>query len=79
MEVREGVNLSGGGFGGGGTRWWVRYRFIRVCRELWEDLSYCVLFFFNFRRDVFLVSLERRTGEYSLRCLLTNVEKCGRV
>ena len=43
VRVKEDVDLSGGGndgggFGGGKTRWWLRYRFLRVCRELWEYL-----------------------------------------
>ena len=49
--------------GVGGTRWWVRYRFPRVCTELWEDFPNSLPFFFNFCHDAFLVSLERRSGE----------------
>ena len=58
--------LGGGGedgFSGGGARWWVHYRLPRVCGELWEDLPNSLPFFFHFRHDVFLVSLERRSGE----------------
>ena len=65
-DVSEYAGLSGGGgdgLGGGGTRWWVCYRFPRVCGKLWEDLPNILLFFFNFCRNVFLVSLERRSGE----------------
>ena len=35
--VSEDADLSGGGdddLGGEGARWWVRYRFTRVCGEL---------------------------------------------
>ena len=64
--VSEGAGLSGGddGLGVGGARRWVHYRFPRVCGELWEDLSNSLSFFFNFCRDVFLLNLERRSGEY---------------
>ena len=56
------------GLSGGRARWWVRCRFPWVCRELWKDLSDSLQFFFDIRRDVFPVSLERRSGEYDLRC-----------
>ena len=58
--------LSGGGdddLGGGRVRWWIRYRFPRVFKELLEDLPNILSFLFNFRYDVALVSLERRSGE----------------
>ena len=67
-DVSEDANLSGGGgdgLGGGGARWWVRCRFPRVCRELWENLPNSLPFFFNFHCDVFLVNLERRCGEFT--------------
>ena len=65
-DVSEYAGLSGGGddgLGGGGARWWVHYRFLRVCWELWEDLPNSLPFFLDFRPNVFLVSLERRSGE----------------
>ena len=37
--------------------------FPRVCEELWEDFTNSLPFFFNFCRDLILVSLERRSGE----------------
>ena len=57
---------SGGedGLCGGGVRWWVRYRFPRACGEVWEDLPNSFLFFFHVSRDVFLVSLKRRSVEF---------------
>ena len=60
------ADLSGGGddcLGGGGTKWLVRCRFSRVCGELWEDFPNDLPLFLDFRRDMFLVSLERRSGE----------------
>ena len=66
-DVSEDADLSGGGddgLGGGASRWWVRYRFPRFCRELWEVLPNSLPFFFNFYRYVLLVSLEKRSGEY---------------
>ena len=62
----EDANLNGGRddcLGGGGARWWVRYKFFRVCGELWKDFPNSLPFFLNFRHNVFLVSLERRSGE----------------
>ena len=57
-DVSEGAALSevdnGRGLGGGGTRSWVRYRFLRVFGELWEDFLNILPFCFNFYRDVFL-------------------------
>ena len=65
-DVSDDVGLCSGGedsLGGGWARWWVCYRFSRVCGELWEDLPNSLPFFFHFSCDVFLVSLERRNGE----------------
>ena len=62
----EDANLNGGrgdGLGGGGARWWVRYKSFRVCGELWKDFPNSLPFFLNFCHNVFLVSLERRSGE----------------
>ena len=58
VVVSEGDDLCGAGddgrdLGGGGTRWWVCYRFPRVCRELQENLPNSLQFFFNFLGDVF--------------------------
>ena len=68
MDIREDADLSGGddggAFGGGEARWWVRYRFPRVCGELWEDFPNSLPFIFNFCLEVFLVSVERRSGKY---------------
>ena len=60
-DVSDDPGLCGGGedgLCGGGARWWVRYRFLKVCGELWEDLPNSFLFFFHVSRDVFLVSLK---------------------
>ena len=65
-DVSGDVGLCGGGedgLSGGEARWWVHYRFPRVCGELWEDLPSSFPFFFHFNRDVCLVSLKRRSGE----------------
>ena len=65
-DVSDDVGLCGGredSLGSGWARWWVRYRFSRVCGELWEDLPNNLPFLFRFSCDVFLVSLERRSGE----------------
>ena len=65
-DVSGDVGLCAGGedgLGGGEARWLVRYRFPRVCGELWEDLPNSFPFFLYFSRDVFLVSLKRRSGE----------------
>ena len=43
-------------------------QFPRRCRELWKDHPDSLELFFDIRRDVFLVSLERRSGECRLRC-----------
>ena len=72
LDVSEGADLSGAGdddrgLGGGGTGWWVRYRLPWVCKELWKDLPYSLQFFFDIRRDVLLVNLERRSGQCGLR------------
>ena len=64
--ISDDAGLCGGGedgLVGGGARWWVCYRFPRVCVELWEDLPKSLPFFFHFHPDVFLVSLERRSSE----------------
>ena len=60
-----GADLSGGddGLDGGGGKLLVRCRFSRVCGELWEDFPHGLPFFLDFRRDMFLASLERRSGE----------------
>ena len=66
VDVSEDADLSGGeddGLGCGGDRWWVRYRFARVCQELWEDFPNSLPLFFNFCRNVFLISLKRRSDE----------------
>ena len=50
VDVSGDRDLSGGGdegMGGGAARWWVRYRFARVCRELWKDLPDSLLFLFR--------------------------------
>ena len=65
-DISEDPDLIGGGddgLDGGGAKWWVRCRFPRVCGELWEDLPNDLPFFFDFCRNMFLVSLERRIGE----------------
>ena len=65
-DVSGDVGLCGGGedgLGGVGARWWVCYRFPRICEELWEDLPNSFPFFFNFACDVFMVSLKKRSGE----------------
>ena len=64
-DVSEDADLSDegdDGLGGEASRWWVRYRFPRVCRELWEVLPNSLPFFFNFHRYVLLVGLERRSS-----------------
>ena len=66
-EVSGDVALCGGGedgLGCGEARRLVRYRFLRVCGELWEDLPNSFPFFLYFSCDVILVSLKRRSGEY---------------
>ena len=73
VDVSEGADLSGAGddgrgLGDGGTGWWVRYRFPPwVCKELWKDLPYSLRFFFDIRRDVFLVNLEKRSSQCGFR------------
>ena len=65
-DVSDDVGLCAGGedgLSGGEARWLVRYRFHRICGELWEDLSNSFPFFLYFNRDVFLFSLKRRSGE----------------
>ena len=65
-DVGGDVGLYGGGedgLVGGEARWLVHYRFPRVCGELWEDLADSFPFFFYFSRNVFLVSLKKRSGE----------------
>ena len=50
-DVSEYAGLSGGGdddLGGGGARWWVHYRFLGVCWELWEDLPNNLPFLLDF-------------------------------
>ena len=83
VDVSEGANLSGAGddgrgLGGGGTGWWVRYRFPWVCKELWKDLPDSLQFLisflnFNIHCNVFLVILEWRSSKCGLRCSLKNV------
>ena len=73
LDVSECADLSGAGDNGrgldsGGTGWSVRYRLPRVSRELWEDLPDSLQSFFDIRRDVLQVSLERRSSECSFRC-----------
>ena len=70
-----GVSVGGGGgdadlsiggddgLRGGRANWLVRCRFSRVCGELSDDFPHGLPFFLDFRRDMFLVSLERRSGE----------------
>ena len=68
VDFIEDVDLSGGGDNGlgcGGARCYVRYRLPRVGREFWEKVPNSPQFFFNFCCDVFLISLERRSGECS--------------
>ena len=68
VDFSEDADLSGGGdndLGGGRARFWVRYRLPRVGREFWEKFPNSPQFFFNFCCDVFLISLERRSGECS--------------
>ena len=58
--------MSGGGddgLGGGGAILLVCCRFPRVSGELWKDLPNGLPLFFDFFRDMFLVSLERRSVE----------------
>ena len=65
VDVSDDADLRNDGFGGEGARWWVRYRLPRVYGELLEGFSNSLAFFFNFHGDVFLVSLERRSDEFS--------------
>ena len=63
-DIGEDADVSGDvDLGGGEARCLVRYRFPRVCGELWEDLPNSFPFFLHFSYDVFLVSLKRRSGE----------------
>ena len=71
-EVGENADVSGDvglraggedGLGGEEARWLVCYRFPTVCGELWEDLPNSFPFFLHFSRDVFLVSLKRKSGK----------------
>ena len=65
-DVSGDVGLCVGGEDGLGDReatWLVCYGLPRVCGELWKDLSNSFPFFLYFNRDVFLVSLKRRSGE----------------
>ena len=80
-DVSENAYLSCGGNDGlcsGGARWWVHYRFPRVCGELWEDLPNSAPFLFNFRCDVFAQPRKEKWWMW-LRCLLTNLLKYGRI
>ena len=55
-DVSGDVGLCAGeedGLNGGKARWLVRYRFPKVCGELWEDLPNSFPFFLYFSRDVF--------------------------
>ena len=55
LDVSEDPDLIDGGHDGldsGGARWWVRYRFPRVCAKLWEGFPNILPFFFNFYCDV---------------------------
>ena len=65
-DVSGDIGLCAGredGLGDGEARWLVCYRLPRVCGELWDDLPNSFPFFLYFSRDVFLVSLKRRSGE----------------
>ena len=62
-DVGGDVGMCGGGkdgLVGGEARWLVHYR---VCGELWEGLADSFPFFLYFSRNVFLVSLKKRSGE----------------
>ena len=55
LDVSEDPDLIDGGHDGldsGRARWWVRYRFPRVCAKLWEGVPNILPFFFNFYCDV---------------------------
>ena len=73
-----GTDLGGGddGLGGGGGEMLVGCRFSRVCGELWEDFPHGLPLFLDLRRDMFLVSLERRSGDCGRGAYY---RKCGSV
>ena len=59
-DVSSDVSLCGGGedgLCGGEATWLVRYWFLKVCGELWEDLPNSFPFFLYFSCDVFFFFL----------------------